>query len=1047
MSDDIIFTGESGAEYRVTGVLSRRPDEELYSVVNVEGRPFTLQKRVGLEALNELQVYRRMMSKTTCHPDINCIVDSFTDTAKGEIYIVYPPFDYTVEQLIEQHPNGLPMPYLETAIYNLLEGLFYIHSSNMAHRDIQPRNIFVIANPFSLRIGDLALTCSDSVNSGLSKCSFVKDPGNGINYLAPEVAARIGSSSTLKQQQAADIFSMGLIIHNLCYGRKGFDNSLFSHKYRFNANNKTQLAVMSSLKNGDINIPEKNIENLPFDHAKLLGHMVNADSSYRQSIGTLLNVVSHDTESKVVNYFKPFIYEALRQFRAKAKDGNIKAANPYNPPYPIFNFALVGGLAMQMQLENRSLIPSLDADVHVWDERPTYNADVLARDLKNFVDNFFLYSDFMKSQKLNIEYFRKMTGQDFYHSHSVGSSNVGLVLTRIRVFGFDLSDLVCKKHNYDEYFMYKDLPILKIVPLYNSQIEMLAREFSEGFKDPNLRQSINKNKPTQMGLVQRLIESEIDNKISGKLFLQRNYVDGMPDHFYVRIPKAYDRLFLIRQSFINKGVFPSFKAGKSSCIVLRYAVGSPNGRDIYADQKDLDYCASKTVQGGNIKNTFQDGFRQGEEVDKALLNSRRLTWKPAAELKDAIYKWTVDSGPYTTECRTWYLSKTFGIPHIWNTNNLDLLQKLQRATMSWKLTQPVRAYKTARNIIFDQKKTSVDFKEGDSIFQYMFHSTTVNPAIDLVHFSGYEVGTCAYIMNLPKGLPCIYIGNDPLSHYPNEYELLLPFGCTFKIRKVYDDHYIAAVEGENTPSNVRFYQVKVYEIDVIPPRVPTFDPNSIDAFSDNFFVSNTRGQRKKNVLVIPDSLKMIPKPVVKPTSQPALQIEQVTPDEFVAPVVTPKPVKTKAPAPPQALKIKPPKQKYIATNKYVTALDDFIAEEETLQMELAYPKTKEMLILMVSNFYKNYLSKLNYESAYQFFSEAVNVGWGVMKMNMRLLIGLGVISALGLAAVIKYFADAIYYGAMAVMNIFGNVSKVSEMIFKRLWEVSLKVMTKEYIFS
>jgi len=92
----------------------------------------------------------------------------------------------------------------------LLEGIHYMHSQSVIHRDLKPDNILLVERDcdFDLKIGDFGLACEFDEEL-IFRCG---SPG----YVAPEILKK------MPYGQKADIFSAGVIMYILLSGRTPF---------------------------------------------------------------------------------------------------------------------------------------------------------------------------------------------------------------------------------------------------------------------------------------------------------------------------------------------------------------------------------------------------------------------------------------------------------------------------------------------------------------------------------------------------------------------------------------------------------------------------------------------------------------------------------------------------------------------------------------------------------------------------------------------------------------------------------------------------------
>lgn len=135
-----------------------------------------------------------------------------TNTKQSLLYLIFKHSDSDLRRFIDSIINeSKHIPSLNMCkyiIYQMFDGLAYMHENSYLHRDLKPQNILVNLNECNIAIGDLGL--SRQYVYPLHK--YTHEIAT-LWYRAPEVLMNIECYTT-----AVDIWSIGCIIAELLYG-------------------------------------------------------------------------------------------------------------------------------------------------------------------------------------------------------------------------------------------------------------------------------------------------------------------------------------------------------------------------------------------------------------------------------------------------------------------------------------------------------------------------------------------------------------------------------------------------------------------------------------------------------------------------------------------------------------------------------------------------------------------------------------------------------------------------------------------------------------
>ncbi|XP_040578878.1 serine/threonine-protein kinase PLK1 [Lepeophtheirus salmonis] len=123
-------------------------------------------------------------------------------------------------------------------VKQICDGVRYIHSKEILHRDLKLGNMF-LTREYTVKIGDFGLAIKMDSSSlrdyGKSKFSLCGTP----NYIAPEVLAKLG------HHMAADIWAVGCMTYAMLFGSPPFETKSLSRTYAKIASNNYTIPKKS----------------------------------------------------------------------------------------------------------------------------------------------------------------------------------------------------------------------------------------------------------------------------------------------------------------------------------------------------------------------------------------------------------------------------------------------------------------------------------------------------------------------------------------------------------------------------------------------------------------------------------------------------------------------------------------------------------------------------------------------------------------------------------------------------------------------------------
>ena len=215
----MLGAGGMGAVYKA---LDRRKveasDSDPYVAVKLLNDDF----RQHPDAFISLQRESRK-SQTLAHPNIVTVYDF--DRDQDTVFMTMEFLEGApLDELLREHPNGLPKEQAESSLKDISNALIYAHSHNIIHSDFKPGNIYVTKNKGS-KVFDFGIARAVSGGSAAHGAGekTIFDAGT-LGALTPAYA----SYDMLKGDEPSesdDVYALGCVAYELFSGKHPFNKT------------------------------------------------------------------------------------------------------------------------------------------------------------------------------------------------------------------------------------------------------------------------------------------------------------------------------------------------------------------------------------------------------------------------------------------------------------------------------------------------------------------------------------------------------------------------------------------------------------------------------------------------------------------------------------------------------------------------------------------------------------------------------------------------------------------------------------------------------
>eukprot|EP01134_Creolimax_fragrantissima_P004051 CFRG4051T1 len=173
------------------------------------------KKKLRKIANGEANVRREIvLLRKLSHPHIIQLYDVLYNEEKQKLYMTMEYCIGGLQEMIDNCDNGLPVWQAHSYFVQLIDGIQYIHSKGVIHRDIKPGNL-LLSREGDIKICDFGVAEELDIYAPTDRCT---SSAGSPAFQAPEIASGKPEYCGFK----VDIWALGITLFNLVTGEYPF---------------------------------------------------------------------------------------------------------------------------------------------------------------------------------------------------------------------------------------------------------------------------------------------------------------------------------------------------------------------------------------------------------------------------------------------------------------------------------------------------------------------------------------------------------------------------------------------------------------------------------------------------------------------------------------------------------------------------------------------------------------------------------------------------------------------------------------------------------